>query len=49
MDDYIYEVSSSVTERRLRRLFVPAPDSYATSERIDVIHYPNLELLWGPE
>lgn len=37
----------SVTERQLRRLVVPAPAAYDPSKRIDVIHEPDLDLLWG--
>ena len=37
----------SVTERQLRRLLVPAPAGYEPSKRIDVIHEPDLDLLWG--
>ena len=38
----------SVAERQLRRLVVPAPAAYDPSTRIDVIHNPDLDLLWGP-
>lgn len=37
----------SVTEHQLRRLVVPAPAVYDPSMRIDVIHAPDLDLLWG--
>jgi len=37
----------SVTERQLRRLVVPAPAAYDPRKRIDVIHEPDLDLLWG--
>lgn len=37
----------SVTERQLRRLVVPAPAAYDPRHRIDVIHEPDLEVLWG--
>ena len=37
----------SVTERQLRRLVVPAPAAYDSSGRIDVIHEPDLDVLWG--
>lgn len=37
----------SVTERQLRRLVVPAPAAYDPSRRIDVVHEPDLEVLWG--
>jgi hypothetical protein len=37
----------SVTERQLRRLVVPAAAAYDPTGRIDVIHAPDLDLLWG--
>ena len=37
----------SATERQLRRLVVPAPAAYDSSGRMDVIHAPDLDLLWG--
>ena len=37
----------SATERQLRRLVVPEPAAYAPDKRLDVIHDPDLELLWG--
>lgn len=37
----------SYTERRVRRLVVPGPLGFAQSERIDFIHNPDPELLWG--
>jgi hypothetical protein len=37
----------SATERQLRRLFVPEPAAYAPDKCLDVIHEPDLELLWG--
>lgn len=37
----------SVTERQLRRLVVPEPAAYAPEKRLDIIHEPNLDLLWG--
>ncbi len=37
----------SVTERQLRRLVVPASAAYDPSKRIDVIHEPELGLLWA--
>ena len=37
----------SITERQLRRLVVPAPAAYDPSRRIDVVHEPDLEVLWG--
>jgi hypothetical protein len=40
--------NASPTERRIRRLVVPDPSGYARSERIDFIHDPDTELLWGP-
>ena len=42
-------VQPSVTERRLRRLVVPGPAAYAADKRLDVIHEPDLDLLWGDE
>jgi hypothetical protein len=38
----------SSTERQLRRLVMPAPTSYDPSRRIEVVHHPDLDLLWGP-
>ena len=40
-------VQHSATERQLRRLVVPEPAAYATDKRLDVIHEPDLDLLWG--
>ena len=40
-------VRASVTERQLRRLVVPEPAAYAADKRLDVIHEPDLDLLWG--
>jgi len=37
----------SATERQLRRLVVPGPAAYVPDKRLDVIHDPDLELLWG--
>ena len=37
----------SATERQLRRLVVPEPAAYDPSKRLDVIHEPDLDLLWG--
>lgn len=37
----------SATERQLRRLVVPEPAAYAPDKRLDVIHEPDLDLLWG--
>ncbi len=37
----------SATERQLRRLVAPAPAAYDPSRRIDVVHHPDLDLLWG--
>lgn len=37
----------SATERQLRRLMVPEPAAYAPDKRLDVIHEPDLDLLWG--
>jgi hypothetical protein len=39
--------AQSTTERQLRRLIVPAPAAYDPSRRIDVIHDPDSDLLWG--
>ena len=47
MDEHGFTTRLSVTERQLRRLVVPAPAAYKRSRRIDVIHEPDLELLWG--
>jgi hypothetical protein len=38
----------SATERQLRHLVVPAPGAYEPSRRIEVVHNPDLDLLWGP-
>lgn len=40
-------VQHSTTERQLRRLVVPRPSAYALDKRLDVIHEPDLDLLWG--
>ncbi|GAA1512429.1 MAG TPA: hypothetical protein VGE43_04970 [Acidimicrobiales bacterium] len=40
-------VQHSTTERQLRRLVVPEPVAYAADKRLDVIHEPDLDLLWG--
>ena len=40
-------VQYSATERQLRRLVVPEPAAYAADKRLDVIHEPDLDLLWG--
>ena len=40
-------VQHSTTERQLRRLVVPEPAAYAADKRLDVIHEPDLDLLWG--
>lgn len=45
--DPIDEAQPSVTERQLRRLVVPEPAAYASDKRLDVIHEPDLDLLWG--
>jgi hypothetical protein len=37
----------SATERQLRRLVVPEPAAYDASKRLDIIHEPDLDLLWG--
>lgn len=41
------QAQSSVTERQLRRLVVPEPAVNASDKRFDVVHEPDLELLWG--
>ncbi|ABL79374.1 MULTISPECIES: hypothetical protein [unclassified Nocardioides] len=46
-DDTTAPQPHSVTERQLRRLVVPALAAYDPSKRIDVIHAPDLGLLWG--
>jgi hypothetical protein len=43
----IDQAQSSATERQLRRLMVPEPAAYAPDKRLDIIHDPDLELLWG--
>ena len=45
--DPIAHPQPSATERQLRRLVVPKPAAYAPDKRLDVIHDPDLELLWG--
>lgn len=47
MDEQDNITQQSPTERQLRRLIVPAPAAYAPGRRIDVIHDPDLDLLWG--
>ena len=37
----------SATERQLRRLVVPEPAAHAPKKRLDIIHQPDLDLLWG--
>lgn len=39
--------TQSATERQLRRLVVPTPAAYDPTKRVDVIHEPDLALLWG--
>lgn len=39
----------SSTERQLRRLVVPEPATYDPSTRLDVVHDPDLNLLWGAQ
>jgi hypothetical protein len=39
-------VQHSATERQLRRLVVPESAAYAPDKRLDVIHEPDLDLLW---
>lgn len=36
----------SATERQLRRRVVREPAAYAPDKRLDVIHEPDLDLLW---
>jgi len=43
----ITTTQQSATERLLRRMVVPAPAAYDPNRRIDVIHDPDLEVLWG--
>ena len=45
--DPIDDAQPSATERQLRRLVVPEPAAYAPDQRLDVIHEPDLDLLWG--
>ena len=40
--------NASTTERRIRRLVVPEPSGFPQTERIDFIHDPGTEPLWGP-
>ena len=40
-------VQHSATELQLRRLVVSDPAAYAPDQRLDVIHAPDLDLLWG--
>lgn len=44
--DPIDYAQTSATERQLRRLVVPEPAAYAPDKRLDVIHEPDLDLLW---
>jgi len=37
----------SATGRQLRRLVVPEPAAYAPGKGLDVLHEPDLDLLWG--
>lgn len=39
----------SAIERQLRRLVVPEPAAYAPNKRLDVMHEPDLDLLWGAQ
>ena len=49
------KVQHSATERQLRRMVVPEPEpepepaAHAVDTRLDVIHEPNFDLLWGDE
>ncbi|GGD10692.1 hypothetical protein [Nocardioides daphniae] len=45
--DPIDQAQPSAIERQLRRLVGPEPAAYAPDKRLDVIHEPDLELLWG--
>ena len=45
--DPIDQPEHSATERHMRRLMVPEPAAYAPNKRLDVIHDPDLALLWG--
>ncbi|MDP3968070.1 MAG: hypothetical protein Q8Q02_07290 [Nocardioides sp.] len=47
--DPIDRAQPSATERQLRRLVVPEPAAYAPDKRLDVIHDPDLKLLWGEQ
>ncbi len=40
-------VQHSTTERRLLRLVLTEPAASAPDKRLDVIHEPDLDLLWG--
>ena len=37
----------SATERHMRRMVAPAPAGYDPIRRIDFVHNPDLDLLWG--
>ena len=45
--DPIDDAQPSPSGRQLRRLVVPEPEAYAPDKRLDVIHEPDLDLLWG--
>ena len=45
--DDIPAAEHSATERQLRRLVVLEPAAYDANERLDVIHEPDRDLLWG--
>lgn len=45
--DPIAQAHPSVTERQLRRLVVPELAACAADKRLDIIHEPDFELLWG--
>lgn len=47
MDEQDSIAQHSATERQLRRLIVPAPAAYDPGRRIDVIHDPDPDLMWG--
>ena len=46
-DRWAAAAQPSATERQLRRLVVPEPADFAPDKRLDVIHDPDLDLLWG--
>lgn len=46
-DRWAAAAQPSATEHQLRRLVVPPPAAYARDKCLDVLHDPDLELLWG--